>query len=186
MTDFNTPGVYDDVTLDSQELIDQLEQLNNAARELPGAVAESELVIASGSITPTGGVHTVDTEADAATDFLHFVNYANVRDGALLYLFGEAPGARVVTLESMQGGIGQLDLIRGESLDMKEHVGILLVRRGSLWKEIRRFGGPSLDLGDGGTFGTFSGLLYDKGAGNIGVWIEGVKVGTMAATYETV
>ena len=184
MTDFNALDIYDDTFMTSQELIDALNQDNAAARELPGAVAGTILTIASGSITPTGGSHSLETESALPTDILTHINYANVRDGAHLFLHGETPGSRVVTIQSMAGGIGQINLVRDNDLVCKTRVGILLERRGSIWHEIERFGGPDLDLGDG-SGATFSGIKYNKGNGTLEVWIEGVKLGIMSATYES-
>ena len=45
-----------------------LEKLRDHAAERLGGGAISELTIASGSVTPTGGLHSIDTESDAASD----------------------------------------------------------------------------------------------------------------------
>jgi len=62
----------------------------------------TEVTIASGAVTITQGVHTVDTEADAASDDLDTINGGT--DGTLLRLYME-DAARVVTLKHNVGNI---------------------------------------------------------------------------------
>lgn len=63
---------------------------------------DGELTISSGAITVTGSNHTVDTEADAATDDLDTINGGT--DGQVLYLRSE-DSARDVVLKHNTGNI---------------------------------------------------------------------------------
>jgi len=67
----------------------------------------NELTIASGVVTPTGSSHSIDTEADAATDNLDQIVTSNMRSGQILELWQES-GARDVTVRNAQGGAGQI------------------------------------------------------------------------------
>lgn len=65
--------------------------LARLARSLDGLgnldfATSTELTISSGAITPTQNYHTVDTEADAATDYLDTIANTNVSDGFILFL----------------------------------------------------------------------------------------------------
>lgn len=104
------------------------------------SIAESELTIASGSITPTGDKHTVDTEADAATDELTNIVMTNTPDGSLLYLRA-ANDSRMVTITHAAGGVGQIHLKKDANLTLESTEDrILLVRNGTDWEEVFRSG----------------------------------------------
>ena len=64
----------------------------------------AELIIATGSITPTDSQHTVDTEADAATDDLDTIAIANLPAGTTIILSIE-DSARNVVIKSGTGNI---------------------------------------------------------------------------------
>ena len=87
-------------------------------RELPGGEAETELTIASGSITPTRAAHSVDTESDAASDDLTTIDQTNHPDGRML-LLREENASRVVTLKHAAGGAGQMFLANDQDLALK-------------------------------------------------------------------
>lgn len=110
-----------------------------ATKQLPGAAAETELTIAAGAITPTGFVHRVDTEADAAADNLDNILQTNLPDGALLLLAPEN-AARVATLRHQVGGAGEMVLNNGENFAL-DHANkrILLRRKGTQWIEEERW-----------------------------------------------
>lgn len=80
-----------------QELLDIHNAIENLLRRAFLNLGESsELTIASGIITVTGSLHTIDTESDAATDTLHTIN-GGANDGNLLFLSTEN-NARDVTI----------------------------------------------------------------------------------------
>jgi hypothetical protein len=64
----------------------------------------TELTIASGSITPTQNWHTVDTEADAASDDLDTIVASGVSDGFVLF-FRANNTARTVVVKHNTGNI---------------------------------------------------------------------------------
>ena len=91
----------------------------------------SELTISSGAITATGNAHTVDTEADAATDELDTITAgANVDSGHLLVL-RQASGVRHVTLKH---GTGNLLLPHSRDLVLGSlYSGVTLLYGGANW-----------------------------------------------------
>jgi len=76
-----------------------------------GGAARTELTIGSGTTTPAvrdhGGIFTVDTESDAASDDLDTIANTNIGDGQLIMLAAET-GSRVVTLKHGDGGTGEM------------------------------------------------------------------------------
>lgn len=79
-------------------------KLRNSIAEIPGGIADSELTISSGVITPTAGgaVFRIDTESDAASDDLTTIAITNVRDGGHVELRAENSG-RIVTIKNGTG-----------------------------------------------------------------------------------
>jgi len=95
--------------------------------------ALSELTIATGVITITAGAHTVDTEADAASDDLDTISGA--RDGDILVIV-PANAARTVVAKH---GTGNLNLSAGVDFTMDEDDDFLvLLLIGSTWQEVSR------------------------------------------------
>lgn len=94
---------------DEDELQQLLEDLVQSAKELPGGQSRSELTIASGSVTATRSIHSLDTESDAATDDLTNILTTGLKDGHLLLVRVENAG-RVVTVKASAGGAGQMTL----------------------------------------------------------------------------
>lgn len=97
----------------------------------------TELTISTGSITPTGNYHSVDTESDASSDNLDTISTSNIPDGGLLLLVAEN-GSRDVVVRDNQGNI-QLNSDDDFTLDDTEKC-IVLQRRGSTWYEVVRTG----------------------------------------------
>lgn len=83
-------------------------------KQMLGAADESELVIASGSVTATQCQHTIDTEANAASDDLANVLVSSL--SAQFVVLRMENSARVVTLKHEAGGAGQLSLANGADL----------------------------------------------------------------------
>lgn len=107
-----------------------------------GLSATSELTIASGSITPTGGLHSVDTESDAATDDLDNIATTNFEDGAFL-LIKANNDARTVVVKHQSGGAGQIHLNNAADFSMDNDKKLIILRReGADWYEVvRDYGG---------------------------------------------
>ena len=91
----------------------------------------SELTIASGGITVTSSVHTVDTESDAASDNLNTVNGGT--DGSILIL-KSVTGTRDVTLKDSSDNLR----LAGDFALSSANDSITLIKSGSNWLEISR------------------------------------------------
>lgn len=128
---FDVPVTPEDFT--ATDAATAFESFLAATKQLPGAVARTELTIASGVIVPTSGTHSVDTEASAATDDLTNIQYTNLDDGSLLLLWPE-DSSRVATVKHLAGSIGQISLCAEEDLDLT--VPVLLQRHGTIWYEV--------------------------------------------------
>ena len=121
-----------------------LEQLRDCAAEGPGGAATSELTIALGIITPTGCLHSVDTQADAGTDNLDIIGTTNHPEGRVLIIYPEDGGRTVVVIDEA-GGAGQIHTADGNNFIMDEADMLLaLYRRGADWYELYRSFGTSL------------------------------------------
>lgn len=122
------------VTLGAASINTGSGQANSLAGSL--ALTESELTIASGSVTATRSRHTLDTEANAATDDLTAIATGSVNDGTILVVSAEN-AARVVTLKHEAGGAGQLHLASQQdiALDTVEKM-VVFIRDGTDWYEI--------------------------------------------------
>ena len=108
----------------------------------PLAMPSSELTIAAGVITPVRASHTVDTEADAASDDLDLIDATNTTDGALLLLAAEN-GARSVVVKHNSGMPtgNQLRIFLSDDADFPlddAEKWLVLIRRGTAWQEIGR------------------------------------------------
>lgn len=97
------------------------------ARMLGGALT-TELTIASGVVTATGAIHSIDTEGEVTTgDDLDRIDVTALDAGGLIAIYLES-AARPLTIRHEQGGEGQLSLMRGESLTLKSDQAIALFR----------------------------------------------------------
>jgi len=99
------------------------------------AFTESELTISSGSVTATRSAHSIDTEADAASDDLDTIATGSVSDGCDLVIRANNT-ARTVVVKHNTGNI-QLANDTDFSLDDDEK-SLTLRLRGSDWHEIAR------------------------------------------------
>lgn len=120
-----------------------LEDFLAATKQLVGAQDSSELTIAAGSVTAAVGVHTLDTESNAAADDL--TNIVVTTFAGTLLLVGIESSSRVVTLKHAAGGAGQLSLAYGQDLivDATSKWVLFRVDNGAspvTLKEVARFG----------------------------------------------
>lgn len=107
-----------------------------ATKQLAGGAAISTLTLASDQITPTGGIHRIDTQGGAGTDNLAQILQTNLPDGSLLML-AIVTSARVVVLKHAAGGTGQLSLTTGADRTMGQQDSWALFRReGTTWVEL--------------------------------------------------
>ena len=114
------------------------DDMTEVEREGVGGAAQTELTIASGSVTPTGAEHSIDTESDDATDDLANILQTNLFDGRHL-LIRHDTGGRDVTVKHAAGGAGQILLKNNVDYlldDVEKH--LLLRREGTTWVEVFR------------------------------------------------
>jgi hypothetical protein len=138
MTTLPAAGYISDPARTNAEAKQAFEDAFSAVRQSPGGAAETTLTIASGAVTPTKGIHAIDTEAAAATDDLANVAQTNLPDGSLLAIRGANAG-RVVTVRHGAGGIGQLLLADGNDLVLRSTSTFLVLKRtGTSWEELTR------------------------------------------------
>jgi len=140
----------------------------------------TELTIASGVITVTQSMHTVDTESDAASDDLDTITGA---DGDVLYLL-PADDARTVVLKHGTGNI-----VTGDGSDRSlDNTGRAahLVRFGSTWVLV-----GFIETGGGGGMTSFT-VAGDTGGGqtitdgNTLSILGGTGIGTADSATDTV
>jgi len=138
MTTLPASGYLENAARTHQEMKDAFEDLRDFISERMGGSASSELTIAAGSITPTTGFHSVDTQTDAASDELDNILTTNLDEGSPLIIYAE-DDARTVVLKHESGGAGQLHLIDDidYSLDDVEKF-IIFLRIGTDWYEVFR------------------------------------------------
>ncbi len=115
--------------------------LLDAMSEMPGGAATSELTISAGTVTPTNSVHTVDTELDAAADYLTHIATDNHPEGRWLVL-SAADAGRVTTAKHGSGGAGQVLLADSADLALSDTgMRLVLLRTGDHWTELGRWWG---------------------------------------------
>lgn len=120
------------------EMKTALEDVRDVIAELPGGSAETELTISSGSVTPTLGLHSIDTQSDAATDDLTNIVTTNHPDGRLLLIHPE-DDSRTVVVKHTAGGAGQIHLKNDADFSMDDSEDwLLLTRDGTDWEEVLR------------------------------------------------
>lgn len=132
----------------------------------------SELTIATGAITVTQARHTIDTEADAATDDLDTINDISPLEGKKIILQAEDATRTVV----IKHGTGNIFLNGGNDITLDDTTKQLeLIYNGTNWTDVS-FGafnltngqgttanGSAVDLG--GTATTTRTIAFDPGAG---------------------
>jgi hypothetical protein len=137
MTSFPAAGYIVDPNRSEGEVQNSLEAWLQACKQLPGGTAESILVIATGTITPTASAHQVDTEAAAAADDLTTIATTNMPEGSIITLRC-ANASRVVTLKHNTGGAGKIIMIDSADIVLNDvNITVVLQRRGTDWNEIR-------------------------------------------------
>ena len=94
----------------------------------------SELTILGGSVTPTGPVHTIDTEADASTDDLTALATSGVIDGQRVIL----SAASSVRSTLVKHASTLIETVNQKDYRIFGARSITLQRRGSVWHEVTR------------------------------------------------
>lgn len=135
-----------------------------ALREQPGSDAESTLTIAAGAVTPTRGLHAIETEGATSADDLTNIGTANHPDGRLL-LIRCADAGHAVTAKHNAGGAGQIALADGADLVLNNRtLWLVLKRTGTDWEEIGRFFGSASAAARTFLKTPFNGFLTKTGA----------------------
>ena len=105
--------------------------------------AATELTIATGAITVVQSLHTVDTEADAASDNLDDITMA---EGDVVYLQA-ADAARTVVVRNLGGGTGNIRTLDGGDISLDDTVKVVqAVRLGSLVYVVGVYGLDAADV----------------------------------------
>lgn len=106
--------------------------------QLPGAATESELTIASGSVTATRAIHELQPESSTSDDLDFIVQTA--MDGHLL-LIHTADTGDSITVRHNQSGTGKILLSDSTNLLLDTpNKFLLLMKKGTTWEEVGRFG----------------------------------------------
>lgn len=116
---------------------EQKEYVGNQADaifQIFGTSAAGDETIATGSITPSVAIFTVDTEASATADDLDTILTTNFHTGAVIAIQA-ADASRVVTVKNEAGGSGQITLVDGADKDLDTDKWMLLRRNGADWVE---------------------------------------------------
>lgn len=106
--------------------------------------ASTERTIASGTASILQGYHTIDTEADAASDDLDTLTGGI--ENQLLYIM-PADDARDVVVKHGMGGTGQFSLANGKDYTLKNvQAGLLCIYKSGVWCEVARTDRDLADL----------------------------------------
>ncbi len=144
MTDLPVAGLFTDPATTNDLAKAAQDDLVEVVRESPGGQVETEITISGGTVTPVHGVHTVDTEADAAADDLVNIAQTSLRDGVFLLIRCQ-DAARVVTVKHGGGGAGQILMVDGADFVLDDVTKVLWLRRdGTVWREVGRFYGADI------------------------------------------
>jgi hypothetical protein len=148
MAQFPAAGFVSDEVRTEGDMKAAFEAWLAATKQIPGAgVTESALTIVSGAITPTSGVHAVDTESGAASDDLATIATTNLPDGSFVWLH-PVSSARDVVVKHNAGGAGQISLRAGADLTLGESTSYVLLRRaGADWQELQNLSAAPPALG---------------------------------------
>lgn len=131
----DTSALQDGQVMDAADVLDPIEDLIGVVNNLLNGAqafdqinfsAATELTIASGAITVTKSVHTVDTESDAASDDLTTITMA---EGDVAFLRA-ADGSRTVVIKD---GSDNIVTSTGEDIELDSTaIVVLVIRIGSL------------------------------------------------------
>ena len=140
MTALPAAGYIADNSRTEGEAKQALEDIVAFVRQLPGGAAASELTITSGAVTPTGAIHTIDTESDAAADDLDTMAVINIPVGGLVAIRPEN-AARVPTIKHAPATANGFNLKSARDFIMSAATDLLIVERRAddKWYEVLRF-----------------------------------------------
>jgi hypothetical protein len=143
MTDFPAAGHISNSARTETEVKTDFDNWLGATKQLPGALPQTTLILASDQITPTREAHLVDTQAAAATDNLAQILTTNLPDGSY-FRMAIVSNSRVVVVKHAAGGTGQISLVNAVDFTMDNTtMSLLLQRNGTVWEERDRFYGTN-------------------------------------------
>lgn len=119
MTNLPTKADLNGASATQGEFKTAIGDLYDVLAQQPGSQAATEFTISSGSITPTVGLISVDTEADAASDNLDNISAGSLNNGSLLFLHAEHDD-RTVNIRHNQGGSGDVITIDGATIALDD------------------------------------------------------------------
>lgn len=123
-----------DVTLWTQDNVQQLFPWNGTT--FTGTVkylAPTTLTLSGNAVVPTRNVHALDTAGGAAN--LNTITATNFTTGAVLFFYGNNPGANPVTVKT---GAGNITLAGGDYALNATNRFIALILQGTTWFEVAR------------------------------------------------
>ena len=140
MTALPAAGYIADNSRTEGEAKQALEDIVAFVRQLPGGSAASELTIASGAVTPTGAMHTIDTESDATADDLETMAVTNTPVGGWVAI-RPAGTARVPTVKHSATTANGFNLKSAKDFIMSAATDLLIVERRAddKWYEVLRY-----------------------------------------------
>ncbi len=107
--------------------------------ELPNIGPAQSIEIASGAVTPSKGMLTLDTENLAAADNLDFILATNL--GERMVILGSTSASRVITIRHNQSGTGKIITLDAQPIilsDPNYKVILFYVTASASWVEISR------------------------------------------------
>ena len=155
-------GYLSDPGRSEGEMKTALEDQRDVIAQVPGAVPETTLTIATGVITPVAGIHTVDTEGGSPSDDLTNILYSNHENGSML-LIHSANNARTVVIKDTAGGAGEIATKDGNDITLDDTtIWVMLKRTTTQWEVMDVFATqrsiltPDFDSGWQTTTGTWA------------------------------
>lgn len=175
MSGFSAANYLSNAGRTEAEMKTAFEDNLQATKQIPGAgEPRTVLTIASGSVTPTIGVHGIDTEGAASTDDLTNIVQTNLPDGSGLIIKPSAAGHSIV-VKHAAGGAGQISLTGSADFTMTDiRTHLYLQRVGTQWNEIGRFY-SNLDAAALRTFYALAGLAQNSFTGRQ-EWKQGANL----------
>lgn len=184
---FPAANYLQDSARTTAEMKQALEDFLAATKQIPGAAsgtAEPSYTISAGSITPTVGIFSIDTEGAAASDDLANIVVTNIPEPGMI-LIRCANNGRNVVLKHAAGGSGQLSLRKGVDFTLDVVTSwVLLKRTGTTWEEVLRSYGNAAE-NDGAEVDVASAATCNIGtAGSNNVRITGTTTITSFGTAD--
>lgn len=137
MTELPAPGALTSDPNDetTQKLL--FEEQRSAISEMPGGAPQTTIDILGGVAVPVRALHAIDTEGQAAADALTNLSLSGHPEGRML-IIRAADAGRLVTLQHLAGGDGEIQLIDGLDFVLNTVPFLILIRVGARWEQVLR------------------------------------------------